>query len=298
MFSKFIKILLAVEETPSCTLPVLIITLLLTVLIGYIRYLTGPEFALSLLYLFPVAFVSWTSGFKAGVFISLASALSWLVADLSMIGRFSQWYVPYVNELFRTIVFLFITFLIARLKQNVLAQTALARTDPLTGIANRRAFVESADLELKKARRLGYPISMIYFDLDNFKSINDLYGHSEGDRLLKLVAGMIRENIRAFDIAARFGGDEYGLLLPGTEASAAYSVAIKIIRKLLLMMKENNWETGISAGIATYETIPNHIEEMIQYADTLMYAAKKQGTNLIVHQVVNGSVTRDPFYNL
>lgn len=288
MFSKFTKTLSAAEQTPAFTASILIIALLLSVLIGYIRYLTGPEFALSLLYLFPVAFVSWTSGLKAGIVISLCSALSWLVADLSMIGRFSHWYIPYVNELFRMLVFLFITFLIARLKQNILAQTALARTDPLTGIANRRAFVESADLELKKARRLAYPISIIYFDLDNFKSINDLYGHSEGDRLLKSVAKTIQENIRSIDITARFGGDEYGLLLPGTEASAAYAVAIKIIRKLIFMMKENNWETGVSAGLATYETIPNHIEEMIQYADSLMYAAKKQGTNLIVHQVVNG----------
>ncbi len=215
-----------------------------------------------------------------------------------MAARFSHWYIPYVNELFRVVVFLLIAFLIAKFKETISTQTALARTDPLTGIANRLAFVESANLELSKARRFGYPISIIYFDLDNFKSINDRHGHAEGDRLLKKVAKTIKENIRVFDIAARFGGDEYGLLLPGTESTAAHAVAKKIIKKLTYMMKENNWDSGISTGLATYETIPNHIEEMIHYADSLMYIAKKQGTNIIVHQTVNGSITPDPFYQL
>jgi diguanylate cyclase (GGDEF)-like protein len=298
MFTRFTKILWTSELTPAFTLFILTIAFMATLLIGYIRYLTGPEYALSALFLFPIVFISWVTGFKAGVFISLSSALSWLIADLAMIKHFSQWFVPYVNELLRVIVFLFISFLIARLKQIILLQTELATTDPLTRIANRLAFIKFAEHELNKARRFGYPVSIIYFDLDNFKSINDRYGHSEGDKLLKYVAKTVQENIRVIDIVARFGGDEFGLLLPGTESSAAYAVGVKVMRKLNQVMKQNKWDVGISTGLVTYEKIPNHIEEMIRQADGLMYTAKKRGTNIIVHQIVKEKVTKNPFYHL
>jgi diguanylate cyclase (GGDEF)-like protein len=297
MFSRFNKIVWAAEPTPAFTMFILTIAFMTTLLIGYIRYITGPEYALSALFLFPIVFISWFVGCKAGVFISLSSALSWLIADIAMIQHFSQWFVPYVNELFRVIVFLFISFLIARLKQIILVQTELATTDPLTKIANRLAFIKFAEHELNKARRFGHPVSIIYFDLDNFKSINDRHGHSEGDKLLKCVAKTVQENIRVIDIVARFGGDEFGLLLPGTESSAAYAVGVKVMRKLNQMMKQNKWEVGISTGLVTYEKIPSHIEEMIHKADGLMYTAKKKGTNIIVHQIVKEKVTKNPFYH-
>jgi len=298
MFSRFKKLVWNAALTPALTFSILTIAFVTAVFIGYIRYLTGPEYALSLLYLFPIAFTSWTVGLKAGVFISLSSALSWLIADIIMIGNFSHWFVPYVNEFLRVIVFLFISFLVARFKQIILIQSALARTDLLTGIPNRLAFIEFSELELNKARRLGYPMSIIYFDLDKFKSINDLHGHSEGDKLLKCVAKTVQDNIRVIDIVARFGGDEFGLLLPGTESSAAYAVGVKIIRKLNQVMKQNKWDVGVSAGLVTYEKIPNHIEEMIRHADGLMYTAKQQGTNIIVHHIVKEKVTKNPFYHL
>ncbi|MFO7560203.1 MAG: GGDEF domain-containing protein [Desulfobacterales bacterium] len=168
-------------------------------------------------------------------------------------------------------------------------QKKLARTDPLTGLLNRRAFLEYMNIERNKAQRFGYHVSIFYIDVDNFKTINDVFGHYAGDKLLCSIANIIKSNVRVIDIAARFGGDEFAVLLPQTGSVDSCRVASKIQQKLLLSTLQNQWQPSVSIGIATYECMPENIEEMIHKADMLMYAAKKNGKNTIRHQVL-----RDP----
>lgn len=255
----------------------------ITILIGGIRYATGPEFALSLFYLFPIMLTAWKIGFKAGLFISLSATLSWLSADIAMISSFSSVFVPYVNESFRLVVFVIIAKVISELKHAIDVQRKLARTDPLTGMFNRRFFYEYAQIELCKAQRYGHSLSLISIDLDNFKSVNDEFGHPVGDRLLIYVSQTIKSNIRVIDIAARFGGDEFCILLPQVGTRAASQVADKLNKKLLQVMIRNGWPVTFSIGLVSYNVVPatKTIHDIVSAADTLMYSAKKNGKNMI-----------------
>jgi len=263
------------------------ISVFIAIVIGWIRYKTGSEYAFSVFYLFPIIISSWYVGRSAGIAMSIISVLTWLTADVSMLHQFSNSAVPFINETFRLIVFLFVACLAWELKKSLIINTALARTDPLTGIANRRAFFEFADIELKKALRFKYPVSIIYIDIDDFKIINDKFSHHVGDRLLQVVANTILQNIRSIDMVARFGGDELGVLLPETDDRGIRILANKLQRKLLARMQYYGWSTTFSIGAVTFLTCNVRVYEMVHIADKLMYSAKRNGKNQIAFQVVN-----------
>ena len=263
-----------------------IFCLLAAILIGMIRFLTGPEFALSLFYILPITLATWYAGRWAGVTVSLASAISWLIADLSMLPTFSSPLIPYLNETFRLTVFLIITFILTKLKRAIDNHKALSRTDPLTAILNRRAFYDLAEMELNKARRYQNPLSVLYLDIDNFKQINDRLGHHTGDTLLRSAAKMIKSNIRAIDIIGRFGGDEFVILLAQTGAESVALVARKLKDKLFNLMQKNNWPVTFSIGAITFENPPDSVEQLIIAADRQMYNAKKNGKDRIHYKVI------------
>jgi len=263
-----------------------IFCLLLAIVIGVIRYLTGPELALSLFYLFPIIVGTWYVGRWAGILLSFAGALSWLMADLAMMQAFSSTMIPFLNETFRLLVFLIITFLLVKLKNAIDTHKALSRTDSLTQVHNRRAFQDLADLELTKARRSKKPLSFLYVDIDNFKQINDHFGHRIGDTLLRSVAKTIKSNIRAIDIVARLGGDEFGILLAETGPGAVALVARKLKEKLLGLMQNYNRRVTFSIGVVTFETPPDSVDQLIDAADSQMYFAKNMGKNRIHYKIV------------
>jgi diguanylate cyclase (GGDEF)-like protein len=273
------------RELLKCCLT--IFCLLLTVLIGVIRYLTGPEFALSLFYLFPIMSGTWYVGKWAGILLSLVSALCWLMADLAMPHAFSSILIPFLNETFRLVVFLIITFILLKLKNAIDIHKALAGTDSLTLVHNRRAFQDLADFELLKARRSKKPLSVLYVDIDNFKQINDHFGHQTGDALLGSVAKTIKSSIRAIDIIARLGGDEFGILLAETGSAAVALVARKLKERLMELMSSRHWPVTFSIGVVTFENPPENVDQMINAADAQMYFAKNQGKNRIHYKIVS-----------
>ena len=259
----------------------------LSLFVGLVRYLSGPEWALSLFYLFPICIVTWFVGRWAGILISVSSATSWLIADLTMVQTFSHPVVPFLNETFRLTVFFIITFTLSALQNALEEQKKLALTDPLTGTGNRRAFLKLTDIEINRSRRFNAPFSIAYIDLDNFKRVNDHLGHSAGDILLISVANTIKRNIRAIDTIARLGGDEFALLFPETGDEAARSVAQKLQVELLDLMKKNEWPVTASIGVATFNTPPLNVDEVMREADSCMYSAKQCGKNMIKYQITN-----------
>jgi diguanylate cyclase (GGDEF)-like protein len=247
--------------------------------IGWVRFLTGPEFAFSLLYLFPIIIVTWMIGLRWGILISLVSTASWLWADLSMIDRFSNSMIPLVNESFRLVVFLLIVFMIANNRKIMKDLEALALQDYLTGTFNRRGFYQLAQVEINRSRRYGHPFSVMMIDLDKFKAINDHLGHQVGDHLLMTVAETIKQHVRTIDIVARLGGDEFVVLLVKADEKTASVVSKKLKNQLLKIMQKKRWPVTFSIGVATYPLIPDTVDEMIKVADELMYQVKHNGKN-------------------
>ena len=160
-----------------------------------------------------------------------------------------------------------------------------ARSDVLTGVANGRFFYELANIEISRASRYKRPFSVAYIDVDNFKVVNDRFGHSVGDSLLRLVAGTIRNNIRESDIIARLGGDEFALMLPETGYESAQTVISRVQKNLLDVMQKNGWPVTFSIGVATFIEPPNSVDEIVKKADELMYSVKNKGKNSIAYEI-------------
>ena len=266
---------------------VFLFSLALIIIICTAQYYSGPEVVFSLFYIFPIMLATWKTGIWAGIFLSFSSAFLMLYIEKFLLNLFPNTITPFLNNIFRLIIFLIITYIVSELKISLEKQKELARIDPLTSIANNRAFYEAANMEFEKAKRHGFPISVLYMDLDNFKEVNDRLGHSTGDHLLKIVAQTIIKNIRTIDTVARLGGDEFGILLPQTGPDSAFIVAGKIKEMIMLIMKKNNWPVTTSIGVVSYLKSPQSVDEMIKKADLLMYSAKSGGKNTIKQTVVS-----------
>ena len=155
-----------------------------------------------------------------------------------------------------------------------------ATIDELTKISNRRHFMNLAELELRRARRYHHPLSLVVLDFDNLKRINDTYGHLAGDRALTVFAKIVKEIIRDVDILGRFGGDEFLLLLPETDAEHALLV-MERIRSVLstspVFYGERSFNISFSAGIATVQDWSDSLEDLLNRADNALYRIKETG---------------------
>ncbi len=152
----------------------------------------------------------------------------------------------------------------------------LAQTDPLTGLRNHRGFHESLELELALARRENEQLSLVTIDLDDFKAVNDAHGHPYGDEVLRGVGSALRSSVREGDTAARVGGEEFALILPGTPSDAAYSIAERA-RAGIARVAVHGLELSCSAGIATYPADAEDASTLYQLADGALYWAKSAG---------------------
>jgi diguanylate cyclase (GGDEF)-like protein len=175
------------------------------------------------------------------------------------------------------------SLLFSALRKNLESEKTRANTDPLTGVLNRRSFFELTEYEINWWRRYNQPFTLAYIDLDNFKDINDHLGHHIGDDVLISVTSAITGNIRSTDIIARFGGDEFVLLLPETGSDAALKFLTKIHEHLQQAMTSGNWPITFSIGAVTYINAPANVDEVICRADMLMYEVKRSGKNRLLH---------------
>ena len=161
----------------------------------------------------------------------------------------------------------------------------LSRTDSLTGLINRRALTDSLAYELDRAKRYDSELSLILCDIDNFKEINDTYGHDAGDRALQTVSATLKTILRKTDIAGRYGGDEFMLILPETALAGAESLAEKLLSTMrdadLWLEDAKNERLSMSIGIARFEPSRDSIDSLIKRADDGMYLSKQSGRNRI-----------------
>ncbi|MEM4246804.1 MAG: GGDEF domain-containing protein [Candidatus Woesearchaeota archaeon] len=149
-----------------------------------------------------------------------------------------------------------------------------AMTDALTGIYNKAYFLEALKNEVARSARSQRPISLVMFDFDNFKELNDSHGHVEGDNLLKQLGEVLRATIRSIDIPARYGGEEFAIILPETQHDRAFAFAER-----LRGIVQEKFPTTISIGIATCMNASVSPETLLKEADKALYAAKRNGKN-------------------
>ncbi|HEX8909422.1 MAG TPA: GGDEF domain-containing protein [Anaeromyxobacteraceae bacterium] len=264
----------------------LAVALALMLCVGLSDQLSGPDVSFTLLYLGPVGFATWFVSLRAGVILSAASALVSSAVDLSTRPTPLPPLVHAWNLAVQLGVFLALALLFGALKGRLEAEQQLARTDPLTHVSNRRDFVEQAGIELERSRRTGRPITVAYLDCDDFKVINDRFGHAQGDVLLSAVASTLRGGTRAVDTVARLGGDEFGLLWVDTDGATAEALTARLRAALQATMVGYGWIVTFSIGAVTFLAPPASVDDMLGHADQLMYEAKRAGKDAARFQVI------------
>jgi diguanylate cyclase (GGDEF)-like protein len=162
-----------------------------------------------------------------------------------------------------------------------LALSQMASTDELTQLANRRRFTEALRRELGRARRTGLPLSLILVDVDHLKKVNDTFGHPSGDAAIRHVAGALKEGRRDTDVVARFGGEEFALLLPGTDHLGATKAAERVRVRLSTTLLDAVGQVTASMGVATWPQDGATEERLVWVADQRLYAAKEGGRNRV-----------------
>jgi diguanylate cyclase (GGDEF)-like protein len=256
--------------------------------VGVLDFLTGYELAFSLFYLIPVSLVTWFASQRLGILAAIASAVVWLTADVTAGNFYSHPFIPVWNTLIRLSFFVITVFLLSTLKRVLEREEELARTDYLTGAANSRFFYDLVQMEIDRFQRYEHPFTLANIDLDNFKIMNDQFGHSVGDQVLRTVVNSARKNLRKTDVIARLGGDEFALLLTETDQESALVVLTKIQSDLLEEMRQRNWPITFSIGVMTCSAAPHTTDELVRMTDELMYAVKRDNKNAIKYSTYAG----------
>lgn len=240
------------------------------------------------IYLFIPNRIEWRTA--PAVLFSLAELfLATFVKDISPIARNGLWIMYTTGNLLGLITALRLeNSRRAQYKANSQEQAArqelerLANTDSLTGIANRRAFLELATHELERFRRYHHPLSLILFDLDHFKQINDQHGHAAGDEALRAVAKMVMQQKRTSDVFGRLGGEEFGLLLPEVAQADALMVGQRLLAQcntFAFSSEAGPYHVTFSGGVAQAASTDQTVDHILQRADRALYRAKHTGRN-------------------
>ncbi len=255
------------------------IAVALAVVIYAIRHaLPNPNEGITNLYAIPIAILAVRFGAVGGA-----------VAALVSLGLFGIWeksaddvVVGFPGYVSRGVAFLVLGIIVGRFasqRRTLIARLEeLATTDALTGLLNRTAFEEELAVELARSRRHGRPGALLFSDLDGFKVINDTLGHRAGDEVLRQVASVFRQELRAIDTIGRIGGDEFALLLPDTTCEGASAVAQKLRSTVASVLREAGGQPialGVSVGCVEFDgRTPESAVNLLQAADEAMYRDK------------------------
>jgi diguanylate cyclase (GGDEF)-like protein len=179
-------------------------------------------------------------------------------------------------------------FLQDELKERMVELDRLASTDPLTGLYNRRMFFRRMEEELARAGRASDPMCLMYLDIDHFKQINDTYGHSAGDAVLKQIARLMQRTLRRGDVLGRIGGEEFLVYLPDTTGHSGQRIAERLrerVERATILYEDTQIKVTISIGVFFVEDpIGLGLDELVKASDELLYEAKSTGRNKVVYR--------------
>jgi len=251
-------------------------------------YLTGTAVSVDLLYVLAVMAVTWVGCRRHAVLVAVLAAAESLAAEAASGAGWTLTLAAVWNALTGLVVLTLVAVMLDSRHRAVEHQRHLATVDSLTGALNRRAFEIAAERERLRAARHGTVLTLAYLDVDHFKSANDRLGHRAGDKVLEEVAAAVTRTVRATDLFARVGGDEFVLLLPETDAREAMTVVQRVRAAAATAARASGYPAALSAGIATFRFPPESVDAMLAAADDLLYKAKAAGRDRVVGAVMPG----------
>lgn len=251
------------------------------VFLGAVHRATDAEVALTALAILPVLAIAWNAGVAGGLAAAVFAAVVWAAADYHSDRPFSAGWIPWANAAARLMAYALVAFLAAQTRQLILKVHEAASVDGLTGIRNRRAFLEAGAAEVERSRRHGRPLAVVFVDLDRFKTLNDRKGHARGDAALRATANALVGALRAVDHVARVGGDEFAAVLPEIEFAAVSESAARIASAVGKALGPHAPVTA-SVGVAWFSRADREFAEMVKMADGLMYEAKASRSGAVV----------------
>lgn len=264
-------------------------TLAMIGLIAFVIWQVGePGTPLFNLYLVPIVFSGLTLG--RGITLAIAALISllYLTAVLVLPGGLSGSYATFGTAMFHLAPFLLVAYLTSMIAANMNVARRflqdLSETDGMTGLANMRAFHRNMDRITARAQRDGSEWTVMMIDADYLKEINDRYGHTAGNQWIQCMVETLRKELRGYDLVARYGGDEFIVLLPNTGEDVAREVAERVRRSIAETSLEVAGErvaSTVSIGLATYPHATRDVEQVIEVADQAMYQSKKAGRNRV-----------------
>jgi diguanylate cyclase (GGDEF)-like protein len=256
-------------------------SLAVVAVVAVLDALSGTEPSLAPLYLFPVAFTAWYGSRSSGLILAGVAAVAAGLEPILLRPELGP-----MPGLARGVLWVAVgawtTLLLARLRHAVDRLRQLAGTDHLTGLANMRSFHSTLSRAIEARRESRAPLSLVTIDLDDFKVVNDRFGHLEGDRLLTEVAAVMRDSLPPDVTIARLGGDEIAVLITGAEARVVASLLFSLRRRLLARMKQEGWPVTFSIGSITATDEEIGADRLLKLSDDLMYEAKRQGKDTIL----------------
>lgn len=259
--------------------------LALMALVAWLDHRTGTDVSFSIFYLIPIALMAWYGFRPGGLAAALGGAAVWLAVDLLSRPHANPAWAPYWNAAVRCGFFLITVLLLTRLRTALDHTTRMALTDPLTGVLNGRAFGDASRRILAAAARSGKPFSLIYLDVDDFKRVNDTFGHAGGDRILRETAQLLEGAVRQSDLVARLGGDEFAVILPDADQRGTEAILGRICGTRSGLPGNRPLPVTFSVGAVTFVRVPAGIDDAIQAADALMYRVKETGKNACRHEL-------------
>jgi diguanylate cyclase (GGDEF)-like protein len=272
------RLVLRLERLPNAA--IIAVGLAFMALITLVDAVVDTRAGFNELYLLPIIAVAWLTRSTTGG-VAMAVLASGLRMGSSVV--FDSVSVPLAlsEAAVHLLLYVGIVLLLGLVRQDRDLQESLAVTDPLTGVANARFLRATAVTELERSRRYGHPLSLMYIDIDDFKGVNDRFGHEEGDRVLMRMASLAQDSIRSIDVLARVGGDEFVVLMPETGSRDARATAQRFSGALGGVQTSDGGAVSCSVGLVTYREVPRTVEELLSGGDAVMYKAKSAGKNLV-----------------
>lgn len=242
--------------------------------------IADPSLRLYVLYVLPLLAIGMHSSKRSLVVVGAVTALTLEAFSFVWLGMPLDRLLA--NVVLEGIAVLLCLSVADTARASYLKMLMLARTDDLTGLLNRRAFVLATGQEIERQARYGGEFSMLMLDLDGFKELNDNHGHHIGDQALRHLAEAIRSITRRSDTVARLGGDEFVVLMPNTPKAACTSICHQLRAAVAGCMTDSGHSVTASIGSVTFEQPPESVTAALREADAAMYRAKSDGGDCVV----------------